>query len=341
MELLDNLSKQEMIEVLLGMRDKRKWDTKDWSRAVGLKQYVLEDVISGIISISKDDFKDLLLVTEKASSSGLMRFSEPIVILSWARKGGNGKTTIATNLTYHLGAMGYNTLGIDGDSQADMTSTFFPDYLQMKEKNIYDAMIRRKDFRNYVIHTNYDNIDIVPGSGKTEELERTFSAMPEEIAMDTFKECLKDIIKENYYDFVVVDMDKTMGLLNKTFLNGAKYVLAIGECSFYSIKALIPVMERIEMIKGTNSKLDCLGLVFNKVDLRKGEVERAREDASGIFKWPILKTYISSDAAIENSQRATMPLGAYKNSSRANKQFKKLTIEVLETIEKEQEGAGE
>ena len=38
-----------------------------------------------------------------------------------------------------------------------------------------------------------------------------------------WKKCLRSVREENYYDFIIVDMDKTAGVMNKTILGEADY----------------------------------------------------------------------------------------------------------------------
>ena len=251
------------------------------------------------------------------------------VIAVWSRKGGNGKTTVASNLAYDLSDMGYRVLAIDSDSQCDMTCTLLPQYTDIKGKDLYQAMARRRDISRYTVETDYEGLDIVPGSAMMEELERTLSTLSHDVAIDALKDCLEDTISDGAYDFIVIDTDKSMGLLNKAILNASDHVIVLAECSFYSVKALLPVTDRIEQVRETNPSLTCLGMVFNKVNSRKLEVKNAMADTREIFPWPVFDAFISNDAAVERSQRECLPLKEYAKNSRANEQMLDLTREVL------------
>ena len=326
---LSNLQKQEIMNIL----NEKEWDIKEWARAIQIAPKYLQWILDGYSPLNQQEYDELLRATKDSKTKNMMRFSHPVVIVSWARKGGNGKTTVASNLSYNLSKLGYQTLAIDGDSQCDMTSTLFPEYMDHSDHNFYESMVRRKDIRKYIVDTDYPNLSIVPGSSFTEELERMLTTIRPEIAMDTFKDCIDELLEENYYDFIIVDMDKSMGLLNKTILNAADYVLVLAECSFYSVKALLPVTERIEQVKQFNPKLDCLGMVFNKVNKRKNEVQRAIDDTDRIFPWDVMVNFISNDGNVEKSQRECLPLDEYAKNSKANKQLIALTNEILSKIE--------
>lgn len=313
--------------------NERKWNLKEFSKVTGIDGRILNEIIKGEIPISEEEYEELCRFIQNEDDSGLINYHEPIIIVSWARKGGNGKTTVATNLAYDLAQMGYKTLAVDGDSQCDLTSTLYPQYMYLEERTIYDAMLRRRDIRPYIIDTDYDNLSIVSGSQFTEELERVLINMPSKIAVDTFKDCFEGVMEDNFYDFIIVDLDKSMGLFNNAILSAASYVLVLAECSFFSVKALIPVKERLEQIQKENKQLKCLGLVFNRVNTRKNEVKKAKADAKCYFApYQIMNNYLSNDSNVEKSQRVGVPLDVYANSSKVNKQMHLLTEEILNKI---------
>lgn len=332
--------REKLMSEITRLLNQRDWDMKEWARATGIKQRLLSDIMAEKIMLDEDKAEWLLEETKKAKKKKMLRFDEPQVLVFGARKGGTGKSTLAENVAYELASRGYNVLAVDGDSQADMSSTLQCKYTEFRDKNIYDAMILHRSLEDFTIETDYLNLDLVPASGVMEELERTVATMQEKHVSSMFKDTLVQIKEENYYDFVIVDVDKTMGLVNKSFLNGANYVIVVAECALYSTKALVPITEMIEIVKKTNDKLDCLGLVFNKVNLRKNEVKNAIDDANSFFSWPAFETFISNDAAVEKSQRVLMPAGAYgeTRNSRFSKQIRSLTDEILGRMKAKMKG---
>ena len=134
-----------------------------------------------------------------------MRFSSPVMIVSWTHKGGTGKSTTATNLAYEFSQRGYNTLTIDMDSQSDMSSVLYPEYLNDPDVSFYEAFSLCEDFKEdgYVRHTEYTNLDIIPGSSKCESLEGQLSVMNDKLRSRIWEKCLKSIRKDNYYDFII------------------------------------------------------------------------------------------------------------------------------------------
>ena len=321
-------------ESLTKLIAKKKLDTKEWHRAIGLNQWALEGILDGTLDIDEEYFKIIYTMTQDAKKIKLMRFQSPVIIVSWSHKGGTGKSTVASNLSYSFAHRGYNVLAIDVDSQSDMSSVLHPAYLERTDKNFYEAFARHADFmeNDYIFHTEYDNLDLIAGSGLCENLENTLSTLEPRIRNSILDMCLKKIKATNYYDFIIIDMDKTAGLLNKAILAQSNYVISPLECSIFSVKSAPPISQQIDLVKTFNPSLELLGIIYNKVDLRKKNVIESQQLINEILPGVALNSYIKNDANIENSQREHLPLGVYNKSSKANKQMEAVADEILSRI---------
>lgn len=329
--------KKEILSIL----KKRKWDIKEWSRAVKIEQWALEQLItqdfSTITEKKQLDFiNDVYIRTKNAKkNTKLMRFSQPVIILLWAHKGGTGKTTTAINFSYELSSRGYNTLAIDTDSQCDMTSVLYPEFLNSPDKSFFYAFSMFKDFKkdDYICHTDYKNLDIVPGSTRSDGLERILSNYPEDMKNKWWNSALSTVMNDNYYDFIIIDEDRFAGLLNMSILSIADYVLVPLEPPIFSVKSFPIILSNIEEMKKENAKLELLGMIFNKVDMRmKRKFTDSLEIIEELAPGKVFKNYINMDANIDSSQREFVPLGYYSKKSIANKQMVKLTDEILERV---------
>ena len=83
-------------------------------------------------------------------------------------KGGSGKSTTCANLAFELAAAGKKVLMIDGDMQLNLSLSFFDEeqVLGMAEceKNLYYAIKGKHDLNEYIVHTPYENLDLIPSS---------------------------------------------------------------------------------------------------------------------------------------------------------------------------------
>ena len=336
------MREQNWNEKMRALMENKKWDMKDWRRATKIDQRVLENLLAvDTTEYPKEELDAIYEATKQAKlDRTMLRFKEPIVIAVWAHKGGTGKSTTVANLSYELSIKGYNVLVIDTDSQSDVSSVLRPDYLEEPEINFYEAFSVHDDFEDddYIRSTDYNGLDIVPGSEQCEALEATMSLMEERHRLKIWPKCLRRIREENYYDFILVDMDKTAGVMNKSIFEIADYVLSPIEPAFFSMKSLVAVLTQVEQARSTGHKLKLLGVFYNKVDMRKkkafAETSQLVESIAGDM---VLDTYIKSDANVENSQKEHLPLGYYNRNSVASKQMVELTEEILKRIQKDLE----
>lgn len=336
------MQEQNWNEKMKALLEERKWDMKDWRRATKIDQRALENLLGAdTTGYPKESLDEIYEITKRAKlDEKMLRFKEPVMIAVWAHKGGTGKSTTVANLSYELSIRGYNVLVIDTDSQSDVSSVLRPCYLEEPEINFYEAFSVYDDFQddNYIRNTDYNGLDIVAGSEQCEALEATMSLMEERHRAKIWPKCLKKIREENYYDFILVDMDKTAGIMNKSIFEIADYVLSPIEPAFFSMKSLVAVLTQVEQSQMAGHKLKLLGVFYNKVDMRKKKAfAETAELVEGMAEGQVMDTYIKSDANVENSQKEHLPLGYYNRSSAASKQMTALTEEVLQKIQKDLE----
>jgi chromosome partitioning protein len=340
------MQKNDWKDRMTALLKRRGWDIKDWHRATGLNQWQLENLME--MDLSEMDEGSLEGIYEQAKEAkldkSLLRFDAPVMIAVWAHKGGMGKSTVVTNLSYELAKKGYNVLAVDTDSQSDMSSVLYPDYIEEPDVSFYNAFLGQEDFKEegYIMHTEYSGIDVVAGSAECEALEGALCMMTDKIRDKMWKKCLRSVREENYYDFIIIDMDKTAGVMNKTILAEADYVLAPIESSIFGVKSVPPTIAQIDEVAETNPKLKLLGVLFNKVDLRKkASMADNMELVEQIAPQCIFKTFIKNDANVDNSQKEHMPIGYYNSRSPASKQMTEFAEEAVERIRKDQNRKGE
>ena len=121
-------------------------------------------------------------------------------------KGGSGKSTTCSNIAYALSLEGKKVLMIDGDMQLNLSLAFFPEdqVLEMakSEKNLYYAIKKQDDLQGYIVHTEYENLDLIPSSTLMSSIEyELFTKWQRELIL---KNCLKTIRESNTYDYIFI-----------------------------------------------------------------------------------------------------------------------------------------
>ena len=99
-------------------------------------------------------------------------------------KGGSGKSTSCSNVGAALAGMGKKVLMVDGDMQLNLSLSFFSEeeVLEMAagEKNLYYAIGHQSDLSDFIVHTKYENLDLVPSSTLMSSVEPSRIILPTE-----------------------------------------------------------------------------------------------------------------------------------------------------------------
>lgn len=321
------MTKQDILDLC----EERNWDAKEWHRATGLDQRVLENIMN--IELDEDNIDLIYKLTKNGKDSKLLRFPMPKVIAVGIHKGGAGKTTMTVNIAYELAKLGYNVLVIDTDSQMDSTKVLMNKELEqsMYQYNFYECITRRTSFMSAIMSTKYTGLDLVPADAKLSNIESMLSTMS--FKENVFKDCMTELNKENYYDFVIVDMDKNIGQLNTSVFVAADYLLMVSECSSFCIEGMVTLKQQYDLVKqNANPNLDILGIILNKVNARKEVVKIAKPIINEYFPDKCFQNHVRNDSVVEKSQWNKESVSEFQRSSDASRQIRNITYEILERI---------
>lgn len=260
-----------------------------------------------------------------------MKDSKTKTICFTNNKGGSGKSTACANLAYELSRAGKKVLMVDGDMQLNLSLSYFDEeqVLSMaeSEKNLYYAIKGKKDLKEYVVPTIYENLDLIPSSTLMSQIEyELFTMMQREYVL---KKCLKGIYESEKYDYILMDAPPTLGTWVINILCTSDYVIVPVEASPWGLFGLANMFDFLKgMDEMTEAKV--MGVLITKVDERKNYYKQTREILSGYESINVFTSSIHVDTAIEWAQDASVPVGVYKKSTRSAKEFKELAKEVME-----------
>jgi chromosome partitioning protein len=180
------------------------------------------------------------------------------------QKGGVGKTTTNVNLSACLAALGKKVLTIDIDPQGNTTSGLGIDKNRI-EKSIYDVIINSTPAKDAIIHTNFDNLDIIVSKIELAGAEIEMVPM---IARETILKRALDEIRDEY-DYILIDCPPSLGLITVNSLTAADKLLVPIQCEYYALEGLTQLMSTYELVrKNLNPKLEIEGVVLTMFDSR-------------------------------------------------------------------------
>lgn len=77
------------------------------------------------------------------------------------------------------------------------------------EKNLYYGIKKQEDLTDYVVHTPYENLDLIPSSTLMSSIEyELFTKWQREFIL---RKCLQKIKESGMYDYILIDAPPTLG----------------------------------------------------------------------------------------------------------------------------------
>ena len=257
-----------------------------------------------------------------------------ITICFTNNKGGSGKTTTCSNLGAAMAQAGKKVLLIDGDMQLNLSLAFFPEHWVLEqakgEKNLYCAIGKQEELSGYVVHTPYENLDLIPSSTLMSSIEyELFTKWQREFIL---RKCLQKIKDSGVYDYILIDAPPTLGGWVMNILCASDYVLVPVEASPWGMFGLANMFDFLNEVREIAPALQVLGIVVTKADARKNYFKQTMEtlkEMEGIY---LFESFIRVDSSIEWSQDSSEPVVEFKKSSRSAKEYIALAEEVMDRV---------
>lgn len=245
-------------------------------------------------------------------------------------KGGSGKSTTCSNVAYGLVELGHKVLMIDGDMQMNLSLAYFDEDQVLafagSGKNLYEAVKNQKDLAEFVIHTPFENLDLIPSSTLMSSIEyELFTKWQREFIL---KKCLQNIKDSGVYDYILIDAPPTLGGWVMNILVASDGLIIPVEASPWGLFGLANMFEFLTAVQQISPELRLLGIAVTKVDTRKNYFKQTMETLGELEDVKVFENFIRVDSAIEWAQDNSIPVVAYKKSSRSAKEYLELTKEI-------------
>ena len=248
-------------------------------------------------------------------------------IVIFNHKGGVGKTSTVANLMAELKLRDYKVLGIDLDSQANLTAfngVFNP------SKTVRDVLLNEIPLENAVQTCKYG--DILPSDSVLQTELLRFASMP------SFVIRLRNLIKplSKSYDLILIDCPPVVNQVTAAALVAADYVIIPAETEYFSAVGVEMLSNTINEVKPLNPNLKVLGVLLVKYQQRR-TLTRALENVlcnqtQAALGCGVFDTRIRFTVDIPASQASGKSVRDYKSNSKATEDYQSLTNEVLKEI---------
>ena len=247
-------------------------------------------------------------------------------------KGGSGKSTTCANVGYSMVTEGKKVLLIDGDMQMNLTLSYYDEEAALgfneSGENLYTAIKKQQELTPYIRHTAYEGLDLIPSSILMSGIEvDLFTMWQREFIL---KQGLARIKESGEYDYILIDAPPTLGCWVMNIMCASDYLIIPVEASPWGLFGLANLFEFYEKLERIAPELKIMGVVVTKANERKNQFKQAIEVLGSLENVKLFDTYIRIDSAIEWSQENSLPVMAYKKTSRAAQEYLTLSKEVME-----------
>ena len=241
------------------------------------------------------------------------------------QKGGVGKTTTAVNLAACLAQKGRKVLMLDEDPQGNATSGLGFDKRDIK-KCVYDTLINDVPMKDVLLHTDYENLDVIPATIQLAGAEiELVSLMNREGRLKNALERVK-----HDYDYVLIDCPPSLGLLTINALTAANSVLVPIQCEFYALEGVSQLMNTIKLVqRNLNPALKLEGVLMTMFDQRTNLSSDVVGEVRKYFNTKMYNTIIPRNVRLSEAPSHGQPVIVYDPKSKGAQVYSELAQEVL------------
>ena len=241
------------------------------------------------------------------------------------QKGGVGKTTTSVNLSACLAELGFRTLIVDLDPQANATTAVGIDSRQL-EASVYDALLHDVPMEEIVEPTDFKNLYLVPSNlnlaGAEIELVPAFNRERR------LQEAIDSVAED--YDVVMIDCPPSLGLLTINGLTAAAEVLVPIQTEYFALEGLGQLIRNIDLVKrNLNRGLEMSRIILVMFDSRTKLSHQVAAEVREHFGDKVCEQVVPRAVRLSEAPSYGQPITVYDSSSKGTIAYRALAKEVI------------
>lgn len=240
------------------------------------------------------------------------------------QKGGVGKTTTAINLAAALAKEGKKVLLIDADPQANASSGLGVD-IRTLDATIYECLVNGIDPKPAVVHTQVDNLDLIPSHIDL------VGAEIEMLGLSNRESILKRVVEQlPGYDYVLIDCSPSLGLITVNALTASQTVIIPVQAEFFALEGIAKLLNTIKIIKSKlNPNLQIEGFLVTMYDNRLRLSTQVLEEVKKHFGKLVFDTVIPRNVRLSEAPSHGLSVIDYDKNSTGAKSYVSLAKELI------------
>jgi chromosome partitioning protein len=229
-----------------------------------------------------------------------------------------------------LALRGKRVLVLDIDPQGNTTSGLGVSKKEL-DNTVYNILVDDNyDTRNAIIHTEVENLDLIPASVDLAGAE------VELVQVEGRERALKqglDKIKYEY-DYIFIDCPPSLGLLTINSLAAVDSVLIPIQCEFYALEGVSQLVSTIDLVKKSlNPDLKIQGVILSMFDGRTNLSAQVVQEVKKYFGGKVYSTVIPRNVRLAEAPSYGLPITEYDPKSKGAEAYMEFAEEFLELEE--------
>lgn len=266
------------------------------------------------VEVEKVRFLDLVAARKN--------FDHDHVITISNQKGGVAKTSTCLNLGLSLALHDKRVLLIDFDIQANLTIS-----LGYKETTSFYDVVNGggQSMEQFIVETKYPNLSLFPSNKNMVLLNKKF------FGAKHFEFILKDRLLplKDRFDYIIIDTPPSIEFFTLNALTASRLVIIPSQCDYLSTHGIDQILKVIDLIKGKTNPFIESRVLITMFDQESTAAKMICTKLKQMYAAMSYSTIIELDPRMREAQIMSMPVLQYNQSSKAGRQYFRLSEEIL------------